>query len=213
MAKLIRVWDGTTWQNVGAASAVGSTGPTGATGPSGPAGPTGATGANGTSPETLLSTTTLSGASTTISGINQSYAHLKVVVTGTTNDTAAGYNLMKPNNLSPICNYTNVIVGNPDFNGQVYEPTYAILDLRLNSRRTVENANADNYYELIIKNYSSSTISKLFEGVAGYKPVSFPYMAEKKIGTFNTTTAFTSLVFSNTAGNHTGGTVKIYGIN
>ena len=38
MAKLIRVWDGTTWQTVGSASTVGATGPTGPTGATGPAG-------------------------------------------------------------------------------------------------------------------------------------------------------------------------------
>lgn len=37
MAKLIRVWDGTTWQTVGSASTVGATGATGPAGPTGPA--------------------------------------------------------------------------------------------------------------------------------------------------------------------------------
>ena len=42
MAKLIRVWDGTTWQSVGSTATVGATGPTGPTGPTGVTGPTGA---------------------------------------------------------------------------------------------------------------------------------------------------------------------------
>ena len=212
MGKLIRVWDGSAWQTVGTASAVGSTGPTGPTGPSGSAGPTGATGASGTSPETLLSTTALSGASTTISGISQAYTHLKVVVTGVTNDTANGYNLMKPNGTSTIANVTHIIQGDPDFSGGFYN-VGALTDFRLNGRTQVLNSSINNYYEVIIKNYSSSTLYKGISGTSQYLPASFSFMSEIKHGSFNITTAITSLVFSNTAGSHTAGTVKLYGIN
>ena len=47
MAKLIKVWDGSTWQSVGVAAAQGPTGATGPTGSTGATGPTGASGANG----------------------------------------------------------------------------------------------------------------------------------------------------------------------
>jgi hypothetical protein len=60
MAKLIRVWDGSAWQTVGTASAVGATGPTGPTGPAGATGATGATGTIGSGLE-LVSSTTMNG--------------------------------------------------------------------------------------------------------------------------------------------------------
>lgn len=54
MGKLVKVWNGTAWENlvssgaVGATGPQGPTGPQGATGPIGATGPTGATGTNGT---------------------------------------------------------------------------------------------------------------------------------------------------------------------
>ena len=47
---------------------------------------------------TLLSTTSLSGATTTISSIDQTYTHLQIFVFGVTNATNNGATRMKPNN-------------------------------------------------------------------------------------------------------------------
>lgn len=209
MAKLIRVWDGSAWQTVGTASAVGSAG---ATGPTGPTGVAGSTGAMGPSTETLLSTTNLSGASTTISGISQAYTHLKITITGVTNGTANGYNLMKPNGTSTIANITHIIQGDPDFSGGFYN-VGALTDFRLNGRTTIDRTSANNYCEIIIKNYSSTTLHKGIEGTSQWLPGSFAYMSEIKHGSFNITAAISSLVFSNTAGSHTSGTVRVYGLN
>ena len=60
MAKLIRVWDGTTWQSVGVAAAQGPTGPTGPTGATGPQGATGASGAPAVTNQSISSNITLS---------------------------------------------------------------------------------------------------------------------------------------------------------
>ena len=178
----------------------------------GSAGAPGAAGTNGTSYETLLSTTTLSGASTTINSISQAYTHLKVTITGITNDTANGYNIVKPNGSSTVANITHIIQGDPDFSGGFFT-SGALTDLRLNGRTQISNSSTNNYCEFIFKNYSSTTLHKGIVGTSQYLPASFAYMSEIKHGSWNITAAISSLVFSNTAGSHTAGTVKIYGIN
>lgn len=161
---------------------------------------------------TLLSTTTLSGATTTISGISQSYSDLKIVVYATTNATSNGYNIMKPNGTPTVANITHIIQGDPDFQGGFFS-SGALTDLRLNGRTQVLSTSTNNHYEITIKNYASTTLHKGIVGTSQYLPASFAYMSEIKHGSFNITAAISSLVFSNTAGNHTAGTVKIYGIN
>jgi hypothetical protein len=160
----------------------------------------------------LLSTTTFSGVTTTVSGINQSYTDLKVVMTGLTNDTANGYNIMKPNNTSTIANVGAIQIGEPDYDAG-FTWQFGLADLRLTGR-TIDRTTSNNFCEFLIKNYSSTTLYKGFSSTCQYFPANFAYMSEQKFGSFNITTAISSLVFSNTSGgSHTSGTVKIYGIN
>jgi len=196
----IKRYNGSAWDIISGASTAGAQGEPGTPG------------TNGTSPETLLSTTTLSGASTTINSISQAYTHLKVTITGVTNGTANGYNIVKPNGTSTAANISHIIIASPDFNGGFYD-TGAVTDLRLNGRTQITNSSTNNYCEFIFKNYSSTTLHKGIVGTSQYLPASFAYMSEIKNGSFNITAAISSLVFSNTAGSHTAGTVKIYGIN
>lgn len=159
----------------------------------------------------LLSTTSFSGTTTTISGISQSYLDLKVVMTGLTNDTANGYNIMKPNGTSAIANVGAVQIGEPDFDAG-FTWQVGLADLRLTGR-TIDRTASNNYCEFLIKNYSNTSLYKGFSSLCQYFPANFSYMSEQKFGSFNITTAISSLVFSNTSGgSHTGGTVKIYGL-
>jgi hypothetical protein len=59
MGKLIRVWDGSAWQNVGTGTMIGATGPTGPTGPTGSTGATGASGAPAVTNTAISANTTL----------------------------------------------------------------------------------------------------------------------------------------------------------
>jgi len=196
----IKRYNGSAWDVISGASTAGAPGANGTNG------------ADGATYENLLSTTTLSGASTTINSISQAYKHLKVTITGITNDTANGYNIVKPNGSSTVANIGHIIVADPDFTIGFYD-TGAITDLRLNGRTTQDRTSANNYYEFIFKNYSSTTLYKGITGSTQWLPGSFAYMSEIKHGSWNITAAISSLVFSNTAGSHTAGTVKIYGIN
>ena len=157
---------------------------------------------------TLLSTTSLTGATTTISGISGSYESLFAIITGVTNATADGVFLCAPNNNSSVTSTINV--ENP------LTPTfssYAVNSIRLSHatnpplRTSVENA-----ITLQIDNYATSTL-KPYQVYGYYKcaniTVDRGYFA---MGGVNLTSAITSLVFSNAGGNLSTGTVRLYGV-
>jgi hypothetical protein len=151
---------------------------------------------------TLLSTTTLSGATTTISGISQDYISLKMYITGVSNATADGNFQISPNSL-------------PDLNAVRLEgdntsvESYGNSILRLNYQ-ALPRANSQNVWVVTFDNYTSTTRFKPFQ-VTGYYDTS----NNRRIfiaGTWYRTAALSSLVFSNTGGNLSTGTVELYGV-
>jgi hypothetical protein len=159
---------------------------------------------------TLLSTTSLSGATTTISSISQSYNHLFLYIYGMTNATASGSFRIAPNANTGITNNfgsgnsASVVTSVP--NSYLYPFGSDITFVRplLSS-----NANA---IGLTIYNYSST---------AGYKSFSSSGIAlnsaSTQIATFGsggiqTASGITSLDFSNAGGNMSTGTILLYGV-
>jgi hypothetical protein len=153
---------------------------------------------------TLLSTTTLSGASTTISSISQSYTNLLVQIFGMTNDTANGIFSVKLNNTAAI------------YGSSIQLVTVANLSNgTLGSGSAISRTVNQNAYTLLINNYTNPTGTQFI-------PVSFYGIAVDNAGSAYTGTninaalagsaAVTSLVFSNAGGNFSGGTVKVYGV-
>ena len=148
---------------------------------------------------TLLSTTTLSGASTTISGISGAYIDLFILVYGVTNATADGLFSLAPNG-SGITS-TSFVDNTASFSTN----TWYLANT--NPTRT----NADNAWGIFIRDYASAT---------NYKPVSWSGVyvnagSNRGIngaGGTRTNSAITSLVFTNSGGNHSTGTVEIYGV-
>ena len=154
---------------------------------------------------TLLSTTTLSGTSTNISSIDQTYKDLFVIVTGVTNTTADGYRYIRPNNTSSIAMQA---VARPlnlvNIESDIYIPR---------DGNTTFN-NSDNAASVIIYNYSSSTTNKPFNGSITYTETGEGNRAQVFGGGIKTNTAITSLVFVQSGGgSFNAGTVKIYGVN
>jgi hypothetical protein len=154
---------------------------------------------------TLLSTTTLSGASTTISSINQTYNSLYVLIYGVTNATGNGNLYMRANNsttnASVIQSWStslNMIEG-----GDLYltwdaqKPTYT---------------SANNIWALEIDNYASTTKYKGFTLRSTYERSGPNQTAFGAWGGFGTNTAISSLVFVQTGGNFSTGTVLVYGV-
>jgi hypothetical protein len=156
---------------------------------------------------TLLSTTTLSGATTTISGISGSYKNLIAITFGVTNATADGGFQCAPNGSGVIS--TSTRNSNSTAISQVRDSFVQLCQTTNPMLRT----NADNSSVLEITNYASTTAVKPFTVTSGYINSSVDAYAFAANGYIKTTSAITSLVFNNTGGNLSTGTVLLYGVN
>jgi hypothetical protein len=153
---------------------------------------------------TLISTTTLSGVTTTLSSIPQTYNHLYLDIELVTGNTANSTINVLPNNVAGC--FQQMI-----FNNAVTDSSSA--PIRITANQTTNRTDSRNTFNLIINNYSST---------AGYKPFASYGMirsgddgnnALAVFGMYRETTAVTSLVF-NYGGTNTfaGGTVRLYGV-
>jgi len=148
---------------------------------------------------TLISSTTLSGASVTLSSIPQTYSSLKLIVKAMTNATADGKFQLRPNNtttcfLSGQENATNWHINNAVFQTQANVARAAtdnlfVFDFDLYTDTHNEKSMSGNYF------YVSGDIAGYFGGMY-----------------YNPGNAITSLVLSNTGGNLTAGTALLYGV-
>jgi hypothetical protein len=154
---------------------------------------------------TLLSTTTLSGATVTISSISQSYKSLVMIISGVTNATGAGIFRIAPNGSTNTTTTTQISPST--FAWSLFNNDY----LRLTAGATLVRTDANNAWYVEIQNYASTT---------AYKPVLMYGNAETTganpglngFGNFQSNTAVSSLVFSNAGGNLSTGTVLLYGV-
>jgi hypothetical protein len=155
---------------------------------------------------TLLSTTTLSGASVTISSINQTYINLQIFIYGVTNATGNGTFRCAPNGNTGITNFQKT-------------STLSSVDGSVNDYLMLAEGNVSSYtnnnnvYSVTIENYSSTASRKSYRLSGGYiKTDGSTPQPLLGAGWINTTTAISSLVFDNTGGNLSTGTVLIYGV-
>lgn len=166
---------------------------------------------------TLLSTTTLSGTATAITGISQDYNELHIWLYGLTNATANG-----------------VIFGMPK-NSTTYLDTYGIRPEEFGTSAFVANTNgwrkggsnrwssdttgtikdrtnADNFWHCVIPNYASTTTHKGYEVMGGYYTTDAVYVGWSNFGIVQSNSAVNAFEINNSGGNYTAGTVKIYGV-
>ena len=158
---------------------------------------------------TLLSTTTLSGASTTISSINQTYTDLVIRIFGVTNATADGYFKMDPNNSSLAWAFgksSRTTVNTASGLGPIFL-------LQSDNFEVMTRTDSTNVINVTINNYADTTNSKSFI-TYGYfvNPTAPLSWAGLSAGVIRTNSAISSLVFTNTGGNFSTGTVLIYGV-
>ena len=153
---------------------------------------------------TLLSTTTLSGATTTISSINQTYNSLFMIVSGVTNATGNGNFRCAPNALTNITsNFSTGTNTSVVTNGDSY--------MFLNTNTTLVRTLTTNSWAVQIFNYSSITAHKPFS-INGGAIDAGNGQAFFASGQIQTNSGITSLVFSNSGGNLSTGTVLLYGV-
>jgi hypothetical protein len=152
---------------------------------------------------TLLSTTTLSGVSTTISSIDQTYVNLFVVITGVTGNTANSQIRVRPNN-STSSNYVKLADSSApvDIKGEA---------LGLTSDNALRTS-ANNAWAITFNNYASASSYKPFSYSGSFTTASL-VQSVAGFGAHISNTAISSLVVdfggSNTLA---GGTVLIYGV-
>jgi hypothetical protein len=155
---------------------------------------------------TLLSTTTLSGASTTIT-IGSGYNNVSIIIYGMTNNTANGVFSIKPNNSAALATYVRMVGANA---GSVVNQQYVagLIETYENPSRT----NADNVWELNISQYASTVSYKPFTVSANHLAAGGNQVAIFGGGSLVTTSAITSIVLANSGGTFSAGTVLVYGV-
>jgi len=158
--------------------------------------------------QTLLSTTTLSGTSTTISSINQGYNQLIIIVAGINlSSTSSAYPTLKPNGTSGGCSIIRQIStgGTPAAQGG----NAANIDFNYN---LWNSGNANNAFIVTISNYASTSNYKPWSYTGQYLTSDSAIETTNGGGNILTNSAITSLVFESQGPTFNAGTVRIYGV-
>ena len=159
---------------------------------------------------TLLSTTTLSGATVTISSISQAYTTLFGVIYNVTNATGNGSFRLAPNGATTSCIYqwTGFDATNGGTSGGSQNDYFSFAG----GNPLVFN-DANNIHCFTIQNYTSTSYYKSLQAWGRAQRVSGPSThAYQQSGGYNSASAISSLVFSNSGGNLSTGTVLLYGV-
>jgi hypothetical protein len=139
---------------------------------------------------TLLSTTTLSGATVTISGISGSYKILYGLIYGVTSATGGGLFLCKPNGSSSIVS-RNIV----DAAGVSSAHSG---DWNLHSPGNgIKNTDANNAWHFYIHNYASTSNWKPIHWTGSYTDSDTVTTPVNGAGAIKTNSAITSFVYSN----------------
>lgn len=153
---------------------------------------------------TLISTTTLSGASTTLSSIPQTYNSLLLIVSGVTGNTSDESIRLLPNNVDNLSSYVRVT-------GSAVT-TVNSQTLAVSCNRSTDRTSANNVYGITIDNYASTTTYKPFNTRGFQVSTGGTLEALGAFGAYRETTAITSLVFDYAGQTFAGGTVLLYGV-
>jgi hypothetical protein len=154
---------------------------------------------------TLLSTTTLSGASTTVSISDTSYISLFIVISGLTNATTTGRWRIAPNGSTTITSSMNIADASTTWDSRNGDYLFLCIQDSLNT-------GGINTYTLTIDNYASTSLLKPHQIYGVYKDSNSTISKFASFGGINTASAISSLVFTAAGGNWNGGTVQVYGV-
>ena len=156
---------------------------------------------------TLLSTTSLTGVTTTISAISGSYVNLVAFIYGVTNATANGEFRIAVNGSTNGQIYTTRGWDNTNGSYDVGEAsTYFKVTAKSFTRTDATNFTAVSFF-----NYASASHNKVISAFGRTVIPSITHVFNTW-GSYNADTAITSLVFSNSGGNLSTGTVLLYGV-
>ena len=151
---------------------------------------------------TLLSTTSLTGASTTVSSIDQTYTNLYIIMYGF---YSAGGNQFKIKPNATLNNVGNNVGG---ANGNI---TTLINDTNVQCPPVGTSTTAvDSVAILTVANYSDATMTKPFEWYGNATNGGSANFFGN--GSFRITAAINAFVFALDSGTWGGGTIKVYGV-
>lgn len=158
---------------------------------------------------TLLSTTTLSGSSTTISGISGSYKQLLFILNNITPDTAATLT-MTLNGLTTSI-YGLIALNKEGATGSTVT-TNNTASFQLTTATTLRNSDTLSDGYIYFTNYTDTVVRK--NGYFGWNYIGNGNVLCAKAGNlnWNDPAAITSATFTLSTGNFTLGTIKTYGV-
>ena len=151
---------------------------------------------------TLLATHSLSGATSTISAISGDYKQLVAYIELAQNATADGNFRIAPNGDTNLAYLVGVKIATT-----VFDINGGYITTNSTTNRTNTNFSAT----LVIDNYTTTATTKPVQYYGWYAPSSGTgtFMSS---GIYAGASAVTSLVFSNSGGNLSAGTVYLYGV-
>jgi hypothetical protein len=156
---------------------------------------------------TLISTTTLSGASITLSSIPATYNNLFIVVRNFLPATDGASLLMRMNGDSGANRHAEVATFGAVFNG-----SFDSTSIRIG--RENDNAVTQSLITVFIPDYANATTWKKMssDGFLVHNTTTTNYNTQNIIGAYNQTGAISSLAFLASSGNLTSGSVLLYGV-
>jgi len=158
---------------------------------------------------TLISTTTLSGATVSLSSIPSTYKHLLLIVSEATNATGNGYFTINPNGSSSITDSGRAEAYHNDTGAF---DTDTATSIKFNYNTAMKNTGGKNAVALWIYNYPSTTLTKPYSGIYQYETGSSLIFTGTVMGRIATTSAISSLDLVNSGGNFNGGSALLYGV-
>jgi hypothetical protein len=158
---------------------------------------------------TLISTTTLSGATVTLSSIPSTYNHLQLIISGVTGNTSDNQIRILPNNVSNAASAS----GTRGYPSSSDTQKYVNLPILPNINQFSLRTDADNVVQVTIFNYKSTTQRKSFFCTHRFIGTDSNAYFGISGGFFNSTTDITSLVLDYGGTNtFAGGQVLFYGV-
>lgn len=154
---------------------------------------------------TLLSTTSLTGTSTTVSSIDQTYTNLFIVIQGPSSSAA----------FAPALQYNSVTSGYKGQNllggtASIVAGSASGVDVAIN--QTFSATDLNSYVEYTINNYANTGYHAVSMLSSYYISGAADFYTTRGFGSNNSTAAVTSITFVANGGSFDAGTIKIYGV-
>ena len=154
---------------------------------------------------TLLSTTTLSGASTTVSSISQDYETLYIIVNGMT--VSSGTNAFRFST-----NSSTNLLSDYKIDAGAISREFLVSYIQLDDGAQDLGNNTNNVFVITIDNYSSTAMFKTFNIYGLYNGTSSNGRIVRAFGGIASNTAINSITAATAGVSYNAGTIKIYGV-